>query len=235
MYGKTFNELNTKYRPIEKKKNFKIFNEKNYSLYKLGFKKNEFYKINNSNFFIFSCKKIIFSNKLNKHKSELIKSSKPLVFKAIENSFCYIIFQNQSKLRVNKVKRFSPNQNITYKKVIKLKKYWGEIITLFSNNKGAAKIIKMNKGTQSSMEFHIKKIESYYISKGLIKLGIRFGRAKQKVINLKKNDCFLMKPGTMHMRMANKESQIIELSNKDSDNDSIIVHDGLNFKFKETN
>ena len=26
------------------------------------------------------------------------------------------------------------------------------------------------------MEFHIKKIESYYISKGHIKLGIRFGR-----------------------------------------------------------
>ena len=44
-----------------------------------------------------------------------------------------------------------------------------------------------------------------------------------------------MKPGTMHMRMASKESQIIELSNKDSDNDSIIVHDGLNFKFKEIN
>ena len=235
MFVKTFNELNTRYRPLAKRKIFKIFNEKNYSLYKLNFKKNEFYKIKNSNFFIFNCKKIIFSNKFDKHKSDLIKSSKPLIFKTIENSFCYIIFQNQSELKINKVRRLLSNQKITYKKVTKLKKYWGEIITLFSNKKGAAKIINMNKGTQSSMEFHIKKIESYYISKGLIKLGIRFGRAKQKVVNLKKNDCFLMKPGTMHMRMANKESQIIELSNKDSDNDSIIVHDGLNFKFKEIN
>ena len=235
MFVKTFNELNTRYRPLAKRKIFKIFNEKNYSLYKLNFKKNEFYKIKNSNFFIFNCNEITFSNELKKHKSELIKSSKPLVFKTIGSSFCYIIFQNKSELKINKVRRFSSNQKISYKKVIKLKKYWGEITTLFSNNKGAAKIINMNKGTQSSMEFHIKKIESYYISKGLIKLGIRFGRAKQKLINLKKYDCFLMKPGTMHMRMANKESQIIELSNKDSDNDSIIVHDGLNFKFKEIN
>ena len=45
-------------------------------------------------------------------------------------------------------------------------KYWGKIITLFSNNIGACKIIFMKNRSQSSMEFHIKKKENYYINYG---------------------------------------------------------------------
>ena len=41
-----------------------------------------------------------------------------------------------------------------------------------------------------------------------------------------------MKPGTMHMRMAKKNCRIIEMSNRDMDSDSIIVHDGKKYKFK---
>ena len=41
-----------------------------------------------------------------------------------------------------------------------------------------------------------------------------------------------MLPGTMHMRMAKKDTIIIEMSNKDDDKDSIIVHDGKKYKFK---
>ena len=41
-----------------------------------------------------------------------------------------------------------------------------------------------------------------------------------------------MKPGTIHMRMARQDTKIIEMSNKDSDSDSIIVHDGNKYKFK---
>lgn len=232
MYGKTFKELNTKYTPLKKKYFSKIFYEKNYSLYRIALKKNKYYKINNTNFYLYNCENITFTKQKKRHNSNLIKSSKSLTFKATKNSYCYILFQGKTNLKMKNVKRLSNVISVKYKKIITIKKYWGEIITLFSNHKGAAKIINMNKKTQSSMEFHIKKIESYYISKGLIKLGIRFGRAKQKIINLKNNDCFLMKPGTMHMRMAHKKSQIIEMSNKDSDNDSIIVHDGLNFTFK---
>ena len=41
-----------------------------------------------------------------------------------------------------------------------------------------------------------------------------------------------MKPGTMHMRMAKANCKIIEMSTKDNDNDSIIVHDGKKYQFK---
>ena len=43
-----------------------------------------------------------------------------------------------------------------------------------------------------------------------------------------------MLPGTMHMRMAKKNTTILEMSNNDDDTDSIIVHDGKKYNFKET-
>ena len=81
-------------------------------------------------------------------------------------------------------------------------------------------------------EFHIKKQESYYIYEGELDIGLRYSRAKQKITKLKKNNIFTMMPGTMHMRMAKKNTIIIEMSNKDDDTDSIIVHDGKTYKFK---
>ena len=82
------------------------------------------------------------------------------------------------------------------------------------------------------MEFHINKHESYFILEGELDIGLRFGRAKQRITKLKKNNIFTMLPGTMHMRMAKKDTIIIEMSNKDDDKDSIIVHDGKKYKFK---
>ena len=44
----------------------------------------------------------------------------------------------------------------------------------------------MMKNTQSSMEFHIKKEESYFIYEGELDIGLRYARAKQKITKLKK-------------------------------------------------
>ena len=90
----------------------------------------------------------------------------------------------------------------------------------------------MNLNTQSSMEFHIQKKENYFLEKGEMDLGIRHSRGLNGLIKLRKNNSFLMQPGTMHMRMAKKNCKIIEMSTRDQDNDSIIVHDGKNYKFK---
>jgi len=91
----------------------------------------------------------------------------------------------------------------------------------------------MLKDTQSSMEFHINKKESYFICSGKIKLGLRYSRAKQKSLIINKDNSFLMNPGTMHMRMSLKDTFILEMSTKDEDNDSIIVEDGLKYTFNE--
>ena len=91
----------------------------------------------------------------------------------------------------------------------------------------------MKSNTQSSMEYHIKKDEFYYIQSGKLKVGMRIGRAKNKSVILKKGDVFHISPGLMHMRIALEDTVIIEWSNKDEDTDSNIVEDGKIYKFVE--
>lgn len=114
------------------------------------------------------------------------------------------------------------------------KKYWGTICTIFKSKNFAIKEIVMKKNTQSSMEYHIFKEEFYYIQKGKLKVGMRIGRAENKSIILKKGELYHIPAGLMHMRIALEDTTIIEWSNKDTDEDSNIVEDGLKYKFRET-
>ena len=63
---------------------------------------------------------------------------------------------------------------------------------------------------------------------------MRIGRAENKSIILKKGELYHIPPGLMHMRIALEDTTIIEWSNKDTDEDSNIVEDGLKYKFRET-
>ena len=112
-------------------------------------------------------------------------------------------------------------------KVVKQEeKYWGYMSTLFDQDGYSIKKIFMRAGTQSSMEYHVHKKESYYIEKGQLKLGLRIGRGENKSIILNDGD-------VVHMRMAIEDTIIIEVSTTDDDNDSHIVEDGKTYKFVE--
>ena len=112
-------------------------------------------------------------------------------------------------------------------------KYWGDMITLFDQLDVSVKRIHMNANTQSSMEYHIHKRESYYIEKGKLKLGLRVGRGVNKSVILTQGDVYHIEPGLMHMRIALEDTVIIELSTTDDDSDSHIVEDGKTYKFVE--
>lgn len=114
-----------------------------------------------------------------------------------------------------------------------VEKYWGDMTTIFEDDVHSVKRIFMRAGTQSSMEFHIKKKEMYYIESGDLKVGVRIGRAKNKSLILKKGDVFHIEPGLMHMRIALTDVVIIEVSTKDDDGDSHIVEDGVKYVHKE--
>ena len=109
-------------------------------------------------------------------------------------------------------------------------KYWGNMKTLFENEQYSVKRIFMKKGTQSSMEYHIKKEESYYIESGRLRVGTRIGRAKNKSVILEQGDVFHIPVGFMHMRIALEDTVIIEFSTLDNDADSHIVEDGKIYK-----
>lgn len=114
-----------------------------------------------------------------------------------------------------------------------IEKYWGHMDTIFEDDVHSVKRIFMKAGTQSSMEFHLKKREMYYIESGELKVGVRIGRAKNKSLLLKQGDVFHIEPGLMHMRMAITDVVIIEVSTKDDDSDSHLVEDGLKYVHKE--
>jgi mannose-6-phosphate isomerase-like protein (cupin superfamily) len=111
-----------------------------------------------------------------------------------------------------------------------VEKYWGNMKTLFENEQCSVKRIFMKKGTQSSMEYHIKKEESYYIEKGKLRVGTRIARARNTSFVLDKGDVFHIPVGFMHMRMALEDTVIIEFSTLDDDGDSHIVEDGKTYK-----
>jgi mannose-6-phosphate isomerase-like protein (cupin superfamily) len=113
--------------------------------------------------------------------------------------------------------------------VKEVEKYWGHMKTLFENDQYSVKRIFMRKGTQSSMEYHIKKEESYYIEAGKLKVGTRIGRAKNASLILNQGDVFHIPIGFMHMRIALEDTVIIEFSTLDDDGDSQIVEDGRTY------
>tara|TARA_B100000902_G_C27206111_1_gene861734 strand:+ start:625 stop:1044 length:420 start_codon:yes stop_codon:yes gene_type:complete len=119
------------------------------------------------------------------------------------------------------------------KPIKEVEKYWGNMKTLFENDHYTVKRIFMKKNTQSSMEYHVKKEESYYIESGILKVGTRIGRAKNTSFLLKAGDIFHIPPGFMHMRIAVEDTVIIEFSTLDDDSDSHIVEDGKTYKHKE--
>ncbi len=120
------------------------------------------------------------------------------------------------------------------KPIKKVEKYWGDMTTLFEDDLHSVKRIFMRKDTQSSLEFHVKKKESYYIESGTLKVGLRIGRAKNTSLILKQGDVFHINPGLMHMRIALTDVIIIETSTKDDDGDSHIVEDGKTYKHMES-
>lgn len=115
------------------------------------------------------------------------------------------------------------------KPIKEVKKYWGDMKTLFENDLYTVKRIFMKKDTQSSMEYHVNKKESYYIESGKLKIGTRIGRAKNTSFILNQGDVFHIPLGFMHMRMAMEDTIIIEFSTLDDDTDSHIVEDGKTY------
>jgi mannose-6-phosphate isomerase-like protein (cupin superfamily) len=238
MYGKSLKELNTKFY-VKKinNKNYvyeKISSEKEFSYFRIKLNPNTKYEIKDKSIYLFLNKGSVVINK-KKHTNnskEFIFSKDFLSFQTITHTELYLFFFKKiSKLKVVQIHR-NCNSKISILPIKRKKKYWGYIYDLLQNKKGAIKIIEMNTGTQSSMEFHIKKKENYFLEVGEMDLGIRYSRGLNGIIKLTRNNSFLMKPGTMHMRMAKKNCKIIEMSTKDHDNDSIIVHDGKKYKFK---
>lgn len=120
-----------------------------------------------------------------------------------------------------------------FKPLKRVDKYWGYMDTLFDFENCTVKRIFMKKGSQSSLEFHCKKKEVYYIESGVLKVGLRVGRGQNRSVTVSEGEIFRIDPGLMHMRIALEDCVIIEISTIDDDSDSHIVEDGTKYIHKE--
>jgi len=107
----------------------------------------------------------------------------------------------------------------------KREKYWGRIETIFSDEI-AGKVMHIKKGIQGSLEYHLEKVEAYYIHSGKLSVGLRYGRAEDRSIILNAGESFIIEPGTMHSRYGVTNCKVIEISTRDNDADSFLVTDG---------
>ena len=113
-------------------------------------------------------------------------------------------------------------------------KYWGQEMLLYKAHAGSVlKRIDMNAGSQSSMEYHCYKQETYYVAYGELKVGVRVGRAENHAITVLAGEMLRIPPGLMHMRMAITDVVIIEWASADDPRDTHIVHDGQTYRFEE--
>lgn len=224
MFGKKLSDINTKknHKSDYFSKSGLIAHNKNYSFY-MKKKLEGFFNSTNEYFLLeFNDRNY---NQFNYYR---IKPNNNFLYK--KNLIYFLFSKNKIFLKKSRSKTIILNKH----KIQSIKnKYWGSILTLFNSKKLnlAAKIIYMNKNTQSSLEYHLNKSESYFILDGKLTLGLRYGRAKQSILNLNKYNSFDMSPGIMHMRIAKLNSVIVEVSSFDDDSDSNIVEDGKKFKF----
>lgn len=104
-------------------------------------------------------------------------------------------------------------------------KYWGDICTIVSEEV-AGKRLFLKAGSHGSMEFHVRKHESYYVHSGELALLLRAGRAENRLFRVPAGKAVAMPPGLMHQRGATLDTVILEISTRDEDSDSFLVEDG---------
>lgn len=223
MYGRKFEDINTlkNFKDEIRKNPQEIFTNKDFCFYRV---------LNFGDFSVSNYCYILELDKKNFNSFSLYEINKDEGFKFNINNSYYIF--SKKKIVLKRYKKVLKSKKI--KKISEFKeKYWGRIITLFNkkNINLAAKLIYMNSDSQSSLEYHLYKHECYFIHEGHINLGLRYARANQTIIKLKKNSAFEMYRGIMHMRMSKKNSLIVEISTYDNDSDSHIVEDGNNYIF----
>ena len=106
----------------------------------------------------------------------------------------------------------------------RVEKPWGEELWLANNEFYACKIIKVKKGTRTSLQYHRYKHETIYIDEGKVKamLEDETGRMVEKILN--PGDIIENKPYRKHRIEALEDTRLIEVSTPQLD-DVVRVED----------
>lgn len=116
--------------------------------------------------------------------------------------------------------------NITF-----VPKKWGYEKIIVNNDEYCGKLLFIAKDHYSSWHYHEKKHETFYISKGTLKLGLAKGtgpswRDDIYYVFLREGDSFVMEPLRIHRLIGLSDVELFEFSTHSEDSDSIRLEEG---------
>jgi mannose-6-phosphate isomerase-like protein (cupin superfamily) len=85
----------------------------------------------------------------------------------------------------------------------------------------------VNKGTRSSLQYHVKKHEHIYVDSGLLQIEWEDEAGQMQTVQLKPGDVIENKPGRKHRVLALENVRLIEVSTPELD-DVVRIEDDYN-------
>ena len=147
--------------------------------------------------------------------------------KLLMNKPPYDVYLDDKSFNINdfwKIPNNGPSRKLKSRIV---KKGWGEEIWFVNNDEYCGKILKFNSGKKFSMHYHLKKKETWFISKGsFIFSWIDTEKGITYTDKLTVGDVITNERGSPHQMEALEDSEIFEVSTTHHDEDSYRVYKG---------
>jgi mannose-6-phosphate isomerase len=105
-----------------------------------------------------------------------------------------------------------------------VEKPWGRELWIAHTDKYALKIIEVNAGTRSSLQYHVRKHEHIYVDAGVLQIEWENEGGQMETLTLKAGDVIENKPGRRHRVTAIENARLIEVSTPELD-DVVRVED----------
>lgn len=106
-------------------------------------------------------------------------------------------------------------------------KGWGKEIIFVNNDEYCGKLLCFDKGKKFSMHYHLKKKETWYVSKGaFILIWVDTANGTTYTEYLKVGDVITNERGEPHQLIATEDAEVFEVSTKHYDDDSFRMWKG---------
>jgi quercetin dioxygenase-like cupin family protein len=106
-------------------------------------------------------------------------------------------------------------------------KGWGKEIIFVNNDEYCGKLLCFDKGKKFSMHYHLKKKETWYVSKGaFILVWVDIANGITYTEYLKVGDVITNERGEPHQLIATEDAEVFEVSTKHFDDDSFRMWKG---------
>lgn len=98
---------------------------------------------------------------------------------------------------------------------------WGTELEIHNGDGYCGRVLTVDKGQKSSLHYHIRKNETFYVLKGTIKVDLSFDLHERAVI-LTEGDCIDIPQFVLHRFTGIENATVLEISTYDAGEDDIV-------------